>query len=74
MFWAVFRFAPTEIYWNEIYLSWIEKGGPRLVIPHAIAFFILAIALVLFVVYRKFHAFEKSRTRPLYWLYLTILH
>ncbi|MBB5338433.1 hypothetical protein [Tunturiibacter gelidoferens] len=72
MFWAVFRFAPTEIHWNDIYLSWIEKGGPRLIIPHAIAFFILPIALLLFVVYRKFHAFEKSRTRPLYWLYLTI--
>jgi hypothetical protein len=72
MFWAAFRIAPTEIHWNDIYLSWVEKGGPRLVVPHAIAFFILPIAILLFVVYRKFHAFEKSRTRPLYWLYLTI--
>ncbi|WP_433964828.1 hypothetical protein [Tunturiibacter gelidiferens] len=72
MLWAAFRFAPTEIHWNDIYLSWIEKGGPRLVVLHAIAFFILPIAIFLFVVYKKSHAFEKSRTRPLYWLNLTI--
>jgi hypothetical protein len=47
MFWAVFRFAPTEIHWNDLYLTWIEKGGPRLVVPHAIALFILPIALIL---------------------------
>ncbi|MBB5315621.1 hypothetical protein [Tunturibacter empetritectus] len=72
MFRVAFRIAPTEIHWNDIYLSWIEKGGPHLVIPHAIVLFILPIALFLFLIYRKSHAFQKSRTRPLYWLYLTI--
>src|ERR1700720_2043876 len=72
MFWAAFRIAPTEIHWNDIYLSWIEKRGPRFVVYHAIVFFIVPIAAFLFLVYRKSHAFQKSRTRPLYWLYLTI--
>jgi hypothetical protein len=72
MFCVAFRAAPTEIRWNDIYLSWIEKQNPHLVVPHAIAFFILPIALLLFILYRRFHAFEKSRIRPLYWLHLTI--
>ena len=67
-----FRIAPTEIHWNDIYLSWIEKRGPHFVVYHAIVFFILPIAAFLFLVYRRFHVFQKSRARPLYWLYLTI--
>ena len=70
--WAAFRIAPAETHWNDVYLKWVEQGGPHLVVSHAIAFFILPVAVLLFIVYRKFHAFEKSRTRPLYWLYLTI--
>jgi hypothetical protein len=69
---AAFRIAPTEIHWNDIYLSWIEKRGPHFVVYHAIVFFILPVAAFLFLVYRKSHAFQKSRERPLYWLYLTI--
>ncbi|NYF89835.1 hypothetical protein RBB79_09750 [Tunturiibacter empetritectus] len=72
IFWAAFRITPTEIHWNDIYLSWIEKWGPHLVIVHAIVFFILPIAVFLFILYKKSHAFEKSRTRQLYWLHLTI--
>lgn len=72
MFRVAFRIAPAEIHWNDIYLSWIEKRSPHLVVLHAIAFFILPIALFLFILYKKSHAFEKSRARPLYWLHLTI--
>jgi hypothetical protein len=68
-----FRIAPIEIRWNDIYLSWIEKRGPHFVVSHAIALFILPIAMFLFLFYRKTHAFQKSRTRPLHWLYLTIV-
>ncbi|MBB5345301.1 hypothetical protein [Tunturibacter empetritectus] len=72
LFKVAFHLVPTEIHWNDIYLSWVEKRGPRFVVYHAIVFFILPIAAVLFLVYRRTHAFQKSRERSLYWLYLTI--